>query len=234
MPPTAFCSTTNRRSAAKPSSRARSRAPWPPSSAAIRSGSISATSTPSATGDMPAPMPGACGASCSRTSRTTTCSPPARPIRCGNSSSWPSAISIAPFDGAIDMAEGQLDEFPHRMGLAGGEHVVVRLVLLQDAPHAPGIGAGMSPVALGVEVAEIEPLLMAALDGGHGARDLARDEGFAADRRFVVEQNAVGGMHAVGFAVVHRDPVGIELGHRVGAARIEWRQLALRRLLDLT
>src|SRR3546814_129990 len=48
-----------------------------------------------------------------------------------------------PHDLAVDMTEGELDEFAHRMHLAGGEHVVVRLVLLQDAPHAFDIVAGM-------------------------------------------------------------------------------------------
>ena len=59
----------NRRSAARPSSPARSPARWRRSSVAIRTGSISAISTPSATGAMPATMSRACGASCSRNSR---------------------------------------------------------------------------------------------------------------------------------------------------------------------
>ena len=132
-----------------------------------------------------------------------------------------------------DLAEGQLDELAHRVGLAGRQHVVVGLVLLQDQPHALDIVAGMAPVALGVEIAEIEHVLAAALDRGDRAGDLAGDEGLAADRPFVVEQDAVGGVHAVGLAVVHRDPVGIELGGGIGAARIERRRLALRRLLHL-
>ena len=48
---------------------------------------------------------------------------------------------------------------------------------------------------------------------------------------FVVEQDPVAGEEAVGLAVVHRDPVGVELGHRVGRARIEGRGLLLRHLL---
>ena len=64
------------------------------------------------------------------------------------------------------------------------------------------------------------------------AGDLARDEGLAADRAFVVEQDAVGGEHAVGLAVVHRDPVAVELGDAVGRARIERRGLLLRDFLD--
>ena len=37
----------------------------------------------------------------------------------------------------------------------------------------------------------------------------------------MVEKNAVAGIHAIGLAVIHRDPVGIELGYPVGTARIE-------------
>ena len=88
----------------------------------------------------------------------------------------------------------------------------------------------MAPVALRVEIAEIELVLIAELDRGDGARDLAGDEGLAAKRAFVVEQNAVRGVHAVGLAVVHHDPIGVELGGGVGTARIERRLLALRNL----
>ena len=58
---TAFCSTTRARFAARPSSRARSPAPSPRSISASRTGSISAISTPSATGAMRAIMCAACG-----------------------------------------------------------------------------------------------------------------------------------------------------------------------------
>ena len=47
----------------------------------------------------------------------------------------------------------------------------------------------------------------------------------------MIEQHPVAGMHPVALAVVHSDPVGIELGHPVGTARIERRALLLRDLL---
>ena len=47
----------------------------------------------------------------------------------------------------------------------------------------------------------------------------------------MVEQNAVAGIHAIGLAVIHRDPVGIELGHSVGTARIEGRGFLLGNFL---
>ena len=59
--------------------------------------------------------------------------------------------------------------------------------------------------------------------------DLARDEGLAAALRLVVEEDAVGGVHPVGLAVVDRDPERGDLGHGVGAAGVEGRRLGLRR-----
>ena len=47
----------------------------------------------------------------------------------------------------------------------------------------------------------------------------------------MVEQDAVAGIHAIGFAVVHGDPVGVHLGHGVGAARVERRGFLLRGFL---
>ena len=91
----------------------------------------------------------------------------------------------------------------------------------------------MAPVALGVEIAEIELVLEAEMDRRDGARDLAGDEGLGPRRAFVVEEDAVRGMHAIGFAVIDRDPIGIELGRGIGRARIERRLLVLRHRLDL-
>jgi hypothetical protein len=53
-----------------------------------------------------------------------------------------------------DVGECGLDELAHRMGFAGGEHVIVGLGLLQHQPHAFHKVARMAPIALGVEVAE--------------------------------------------------------------------------------
>ena len=89
----------------------------------------------------------------------------------------------------------------------------------------------MAPIAPGVQVAEEKTLLQAQLDACHRTRYFSRHEGLAADRAFMVEQNSVAGVHAISLAVIHRDPVGIQLGHRVRAAGIEGRRLLLRRFL---
>ena len=95
---------------------------------------------------------------------------------CRMSASTPisSHALAAPVDLAADLGEGQLDEVAHRMRLAGRQHVIVGLVLLQHPPHALDIVAGMAPVALGIEIAEIELLLRAELDRARRARVILR------------------------------------------------------------
>ncbi len=100
----------------------------------------------------------------------------------------------APFDAAADFGKRQFDEFAHRTGLAGRQHEIVGRVRLQYPVHALDIIPRMPPVALGLEVAEIERLFEAGLDAGDAARDLARHKGLAADRALMVEQDAVGGI----------------------------------------
>jgi hypothetical protein len=51
--------------------------------------------------------------------------------------------------------------------------------------------AGHGPVALGFEIAEIKGVFEAGLHAGDVARDLAADKRLAADRAFMVEQDAV-------------------------------------------
>ena len=114
------------------------------------------------------------------------------------------------------------------MGFAGRQNVIVRFGLLQDAPHPFDIIAGVAPVALGVKIAQKELVLKPQMDGGDRAGDFARDEGFGPRRPFMIEEDAVRRMHPIGFAIIDRDPIGVELGGGVGRARIEGRRLALR------
>src|SRR5215831_15166062 len=116
------------------------------------------------------------------------------------------------------------------MSLAGRQYEIVGPVRLQDRVHSLDIISRMAPVTLGLEIAEIDRVLQPRLDAGNAARDLAGDESLAADRALVVEQDAVAGEHAVGLAIVHGDPVAVQLRHAIRAARIERRGLTLRHL----
>src|ERR1700677_1511959 len=127
----------------------------------------------------------------------------------------------APLDGAAGFRERDLHEFAHRPGFAGRQHEIIGRVRLQDLVHAFDVIPGVAPIALGLEVSEIKRIVETGLDPGNAARDLACHEGLATDRALMVEQDTVAGIHAVGLAVVHRDPVAVKLGHRIGLARIE-------------
>ena len=124
-----------------------------------------------------------------------------------------------------------LDELAHAVLHAGGDDEVFRLVLLQHQPLHLDIVARVAPVAQRAHVAQVQAVLQSQRDARDGAGDLARHEGLAAQRALVVEQHAVAGVDAIGLAVVDRDPVGVHLRHRVGAARVERRRLLLRNLL---
>ena len=146
------------------------------------------------------------------------------------------AVPEAHFVGALplphqvhaELGGRPFDELAHAVLLAGGNDEVLRLRLLQHEPLHAHVVLGVAPVAQGVEVAHVEAVFQALADVGQAARDLAGDEGFAAARAFVVEQDAVTGVQAIGLAVVDGDPVGVELGHAVGAARVEGGGFALR------
>src|SRR6185437_9546985 len=140
----------------------------------------------------------------------------------------------APFDAAADFCKREFDKFAHRAGLARRQHEIAGGIGLQDPVHALDIVPGVTPVAPGLEVSQIQRVFKADLDTGDAARDLARHEGLAPDRALMVEQDAVRGEHAVSLAVVDGDPVAVQLGHRVGRARIERRGFLLRDFLNQT
>jgi|SRR6516164_2359400 len=64
-----------------------------------------------------------------------------------------------PGDLDADLAKGEFDKLPHRMRLTGAKDKVVRLLLLEDAPHALHIIARVSPISFRVEVSEVEFIL---------------------------------------------------------------------------
>src|SRR6476661_7801228 len=122
-------------------------------------------------------------------------------------------------------------EVAHGGGHARSNNEVFGLLLLQNQPHGFYVVLGMAPVALGVEVAQGNVVAHAQRNLSHTARDFAGYEGFAAQGAFVVEHNGVAGKHAIGFAVVYRNPVAVELSHGVGRAGVERSGFALGHLL---
>ena len=130
----------------------------------------------------------------------------------------------------VEHGEDEIEELAHGMHLAGRDHVIVGAVDLQHQPHRLHEIARESPIALCLQVPEVELVLQADPDARRGAGDLARDEGLSAPRTLVIEKDPVGRVHAVRFAVVLRDVEGIRFRAPVRAAGIERRRLALGRL----
>lgn len=119
------------------------------------------------------------------------------------------------------------------MGNAGGDDIILGLVLLQHEPHGFHVVPGMSPVPLGFEIAQVEDFFLSEGDGSHGTGYFAGQEGFSSKRGLVVEENPIACKHPIGLAVVDRGPEGIELGHAIGRTGIEGRLFGLGDFLHL-
>src|SRR6185436_16716140 len=124
-----------------------------------------------------------------------------------------------------------IEQLANRIGLSCRDYIIIRLVLLQHKPHGFRELRCIAPIPLSVEVAEKELISQSQLDRGRRAGHLARDECLVPTGALVVEQYPVAGEHPIALTIVDGDPVGIEFGHRVWAAWIEWRRFALRDLL---
>ena len=72
-----------------------------------------------------------------------------------------------PGQGQAGVLERQFAELADGVGLAGGDDVVVRLIGLQHELHGADVARGVAPVALRVEVSEVETILETGLDARH-------------------------------------------------------------------
>ena len=120
------------------------------------------------------------------------------------------------------------------MVFAGSNHEIIGLGLLHYQPHALHIIFGIAPVAVGVEVAEVELILQSVGNASCCNSDFSSHESLAASLAFVVEENTIHGIHSIAFAIVFRNPESIELCAGVWAARIERSTLVLRYFLNLS
>jgi len=64
------------------------------------------------------------------------------------------------------VGKGNLQKFADAVGFVGGNDIIVRPILLQHEPHGLDVFLGVTPVALGIEVAEIDLVLKAERDRG--------------------------------------------------------------------
>ena len=119
------------------------------------------------------------------------------------------------------------------MGFVGRDNEVSGLILLQHSPHRVDIITGKAPVALRVEIAKTDFSIEAELDPGDAVGDLASDEFEASSWAFMIEEDSGTRVHVVALAIIHGDPMPVELGDAVRTAWVERRGLVLRNFNDL-
>src|SRR6266550_5588075 len=101
------------------------------------------------------------------------------------------------------------------------DHKIVRLRLLQDAPHRLDIFRRPSPISLDREVTQLNSLLPARSNAAGGANDLFRDKALRPERRFMVEEDPIGGEEAIGLAIIDHRPMCGCFSDGVGTARMK-------------
>ena len=85
----------------------------------------------------------------------------------------------------------ELHKLADGVGLTSGQHIIIRHVLLQNAPHTFNIIASMPPISLGIYVTEKERFLKSKHYSGDSARNLARYKCLTARRPLMIKENAV-------------------------------------------
>ena len=135
----------------------------------------------------------------------------------GNGDYYTLLVDAFAFPAELDagVVEGQGGEFADGVLDAGGDHKVLRLVVLEYEPHTLHIVLGIAPVTERVEVAEVEAILLVLGDACCSEGDLAGHEGLATALALVVEENAGAAEHVVGLAIFLHNPEAVELGHCV-------------------
>jgi len=112
------------------------------------------------------------------------------------------------------------DKIFQRMRFAGSDHEIIRLGMLEDAPHGVHIVGCPAPVAVDIDLAEMEGLLGTRSDAECSGYNLAGNKSLRAKWRFVVEEDAGGGEYPIGFSIVCHSVVGCGLGRRVRTSRM--------------
>lgn len=73
----------------------------------------------------------------------------------------------------------------------------------------------MTPIALGIDVAQIKTVLLASVNVGYRSSDFASDESRTTSRGFMVEKDPIAGKHVVRFTIIDDNPVRVEFGNTI-------------------
>ena len=124
-------------------------------------------------------------------------------------------------------SKGELAKLAYRVVFPSGDDKIVGLRLLQHQPHGMDVILGVTPVPLGIQIPQIKLSLLPGHDAGHRLGNLAGDKGLPPARALMIEEDPVGGIEAVSFPVIDREPVGEDLGTTVRTSGIESRGFSL-------
>lgn len=122
-----------------------------------------------------------------------------------------------------DMGECDFAEVADGVEFAGGDDVIIGLGMSEHHVHGADVVGGVTPVALGIEVAEFEFAGVAAGDAGGGEGDFAGDELGAAAGAFVVVEDAGGAEEVVGLPVAAHEVEAGDFADAVGVSGHERR-----------
>ena len=109
----------------------------------------------------------------------------------------------------------QHHEIAHRVLLAGSHDEILRLGLLQHQPLRAHIVARVAPVASASRLPRCSVSCRPRECASRPRVILRETKVSPAQRRFVVEENAVAREQPVGLAIIHADPMRVELGNTV-------------------
>ena len=107
------------------------------------------------------------------------------------------------------------------MALPGCNNEIARLVLLKHQPHRVNVFWRPAPVALNLDIAQPQQLLISSRDPARRLDNFSSYEPRGTKRRFVVEKNPGTRKQIVGFPVICDLPKRRSLGDSVGASRAE-------------
>ena len=85
----------------------------------------------------------------------------------------------------------------------------------------PACKGQMTPVASSFKITEPQLLSHAKFDPRHARRDLAGYELVTASGTLMIKEDSIASIDVVALTVIHRHPVGIDLGGTVGTPRME-------------
>ena len=125
-------------------------------------------------------------------------------------------------------------ELAHAVLLSCSDYEVLRLLLLENEPHALHVVLCITPVAERIQISQVQLVLLALSDACSGQRDFSCYESLTSALGLVVEEDTRTAVHVVCLAVFLHDPETVLLCDSIRAVWMERSVLVLRHFLHLS